>query len=63
MIVYCDCLNVKIEAEGNDFDKVTLDTRILSQEELNEEFFQKVSRKIISFRKFFKNYHFRILFD
>lgn len=44
MIVYCDCLNVKIEVEGNDFDKVTLDTLNLSPEELNEEFFRKVSR-------------------
>lgn len=45
MILFCDCLNVKIEIEGNDFDKVTLDTLNLNQEELNDEFFHKVSTK------------------
>lgn len=45
MIVYCDCLNVKIKIEGNDFDKVTLGKLNLNQEELNDEFFHKVSLK------------------
>lgn len=43
MIVYCDCLNVKIEIQGNDFDKVTLDTLNLNKDELSDDFFLKVS--------------------
>lgn len=43
MIVYCDCLNVKIEVEENELSKVTPDSLNLMEEELMDEFFQKVS--------------------
>lgn len=60
MIVYCDCLNVKIEIQGNDFDKVTLDTLNLNKEELNDEFFVKVSGKFYKFNCLLNLYSFRI---
>lgn len=60
MIVYCDCLNVKIEIQGNDFDKVTLDTLNLNKEELNDEFFVKVSGKYYKFNFLLNLYSFRI---
>lgn len=59
MIVYCDCLNVKIEIQGNDFDKVTLDTLNLNKEELNDDFFLKVSGKY-KFNCLLHLYSFRI---
>lgn len=63
MIVYCDCLNVKIEIEGNDFHKVTLDILNLNNEELNDSFFQKVSLNYTKIMNFLMIYCLRILFN
>lgn len=48
----CNCLNVIIDSEINDFQKVTLNSLKLTEDEGKDYFFKQVSKSYVSCIKY-----------